>query len=158
MNTLVNCWHLEQPQQLLQRSKRPKFNHHPPRCPSIHSETSESPESPPSIVLMTHHHSPFAGDNYGGADDGDERQGRWLTGTEALLAQAFPVHHGIHKGFRLCCFNVPAKSEDGPLFQRVSRVMRQQAGNSMNLFAMTVQYLYLLLYVKARVLRLDLYQ
>lgn len=107
---------------------------------------------------MTHHHSPFAGDNSGGADDGDERQGRWLTGTEALLAQAFPVHHGIHKGLHLCCFNVPAKSEDGPSFQRVSRVMRQQAGNSMNLFAMTVQYLYLLLYVKARVLRLDLYQ
>lgn len=73
-----------------------------------------------------------------------KQTGRWLSGTEALVAQAFPVHHTLHKNFRVCPFNV-ALPHDGC---RSSRVMRQQAGNSMNLFAITVQFLYLMLYVE----------
>lgn len=69
--------------------------------------------------------------------------GRWLTGTEALVAQAFPLHHSLHQNIKVCSFHVPSES------LRASRVMRQQAGNSMNIFAMTVQFLYLMLYVKA---------
>lgn len=68
--------------------------------------------------------------------------GRWMSGREALLAQAFPVHFVLHQG--ACSFNVPSS-------KRWSRVMRQQAGNSMNLFALTVQYLYMMLYTKVSV-------
>lgn len=80
---------------------------------------------------------------FAGTDDTDANLGRWMTGTEAMVAQAFPLHHSLHQNIKVCSFHVPSETI------RVSRAMRQQAGNSMNLFAMTVQFLYLMLYVKA---------
>ena len=48
--------------------------------------------------------------------------GRWLTGSELLVTQAWPVHAALHlkKGYRWCPFHVDLPSG------RVSRVMRQQ--------------------------------
>ena len=68
--------------------------------------------------------------------------GRWLSGREALLAQAFPVHPELHKDLCVCSFHFESST-------RVARVMRAQAGNSMNLFAIYVQLLYFILYTKA---------
>ena len=69
--------------------------------------------------------------------------GRWLTGSELLVTQAWPVHAALHlkKGYRWRPFHVDLPSG------RVSRVMRQQAGNSMNLFVITVHMLHFLLYL-----------
>ena len=75
-------------------------------------------------------------------------EGRWLSGTEALVAQGFPVHPIMHpeetkekRGMNLCSFNWWRPG-------RQARIMRKQAGNSMHLFAITVQFLYILMHVK----------
>ena len=66
-------------------------------------------------------------------------EGRWMMGTEALIAQGFPIHPSIHAGLQLCCFGVPPLNPP-----RRARVVRVQAGNSMHLFVISVQFLYLL--------------
>lgn len=67
--------------------------------------------------------------------------GRWLSGSEALLLQGFPVHPVLHKGLKLSSYHFPNPS-------RSSRTMRTQAGNSMHVGAITVQILYVLLYAQ----------
>lgn len=51
---------------------------------------------------------------------------RWFFPTESLLAQAFPVHPIINKGWKVCPFNFPRA-------QRKSRQVCAQAGNSMSI-------------------------
>ena len=70
-----------------------------------------------------------------------------MAGTEALVAQGFPVHPVIHEGAggKFCCFNVPVSEGE---YKREARYLRQQAGNSMHLFVMTVQILFVLTHSK----------
>ena len=61
---------------------------------------------------------------------------RWLTGSELLVTQGFPVLPGLWgedpKNFPvLCSFNIPRPS-------RTSRHLRDQAGDSMNTMVMTM--------------------
>ena len=73
--------------------------------------------------------------------------GRWLSGTEALLAQSWPVHPIIHNAnLQCCCFRVKADTD------RSAKRMRVQAGNSMNLFVIQVQLLHMLLYGQVGIL------
>ena len=51
---------------------------------------------------------------------------RWFFSTECLLAQAFPVHPIINKGWKVCPFNFPRA-------QRKSHQVCAQAGNSMSI-------------------------
>ena len=69
-----------------------------------------------------------------------------MSGTEALVAQGFPVHPIIHKGLDLCGFNV-LKLLDPFAFS--TRSMRAQAGNSMHLRVIAVQFLHFLKNVEA---------
>ena len=49
---------------------------------------------------------------------------RWMTATESLLMQGFPVHPRLHQGFRISCFNFDRQG------RRATHV-RAQSGNSM---------------------------
>lgn len=65
-------------------------------------------------------------------------------GTEALIAQGFPIHPVIHKGLQLSCFSLEPESSS---HHRTARTMRMQAGNSMQTFAIAVQFLFMMLHV-----------
>jgi hypothetical protein len=60
-----------------------------------------------------------------GHNEEETQPSRWFFGTEALLAQGFPVHPVMHQGFKACAFN----------FRRLERKgtkIREQSGNSMH--------------------------
>lgn len=67
-----------------------------------------------------------------------------MSGTESFLLQGWPLHPLLHKEWKVCCFHV----QSTPPRNLLAREMRKQAGNSMNLFMMTVELLYSLLYVR----------
>ena len=52
--------------------------------------------------------------------------GRWLSPTEVLMAQAFPVHPELHKNWKVCPFNFPRAL-------RRPRAVCAQSGNSMSI-------------------------
>lgn len=92
----------------------------------------------------------------------DDAQGRWLTGTELLVTQAWPLHPTLRKGrgYLWCPFHVETGSADGPdgSAPRLSRVLRQQAGNSMNIFVLQVHMLHSLLYCPVACLAIQIGQ
>ena len=59
-------------------------------------------------------------------DNVKEESGRWLTPTEVLMAQAFPVHPQLHKNWKVCPFNFPREL-------RRPRAVCAQSGNSMSI-------------------------
>ncbi|CAE7399305.1 unnamed protein product [Symbiodinium sp. CCMP2456] len=63
-------------------------------------------------------------------------------GTEVLVTQAWPVHPIVNAGMKVTPFHVDSPDP------RMSRVLRAQAGNSMNLFMLTVQFLHTLCHVE----------
>lgn len=59
-------------------------------------------------------------------DNVKEDCGRWLSPTEVLMAQAFPVHPELHKNWKVCPFNFPRAL-------RRPRAVCAQSGNSMSI-------------------------
>ena len=67
-------------------------------------------------------------------------QARWMTGTETLVAQGFPVHCALHA--ELLAIKPPVTSFAVKLSGRSPRVVAEQSGNSMHIGCLLPQLMY----------------